>query len=72
MSETPHTDDLASTDALLWSATKAAAALGISTRALWTLSNCGEIPSVKLGSRRLYPVSQLREMIAERLEGGGR
>lgn len=72
MSDTSRTEDIASTDALLWNATKVAAALGISTRALWTYTNTGEIPSVKIGSRRLYPVAALREWIAERLEGGAR
>ena len=69
MSDTPHTDDLASKDALTWSAKKTAAEIGISTRALWSLSVSGEIPSIKLGSRRLYPVDRLREWLAEKMGG---
>ncbi len=38
----------------------AAALLGISERLLWTMTNAGKIPHVRIGARVLYPVSQLR------------
>lgn len=44
--------------------------LGISTRTLWTLTNAGEIPHVRIGRRVLLNVSAVREWIAARTEGG--
>ena len=43
----------------------AAKALGISERFLWSLTDCGEIPHVRLGSVILYPVDVLREWLAK-------
>jgi len=43
----------------------AAQALGIGTRLLWTLTNRGEIPHVRLGAAVLYPVEALRRFLAE-------
>lgn len=43
-------------------------ALGIGRRLLWSLSNTGEIPSVKIGGRRLYPVAALEKYLAEQTE----
>lgn len=39
---------------------EAAQMLGISERLLWTWTNSGEIPHVRIGTRVLYPVAQLR------------
>jgi excisionase family DNA binding protein len=39
---------------------EAAAMLGISERLLWTWTNAGTIPHVRIGTRVLYPVEQLR------------
>ncbi|MFA6044469.1 MAG: helix-turn-helix domain-containing protein [Phycisphaerales bacterium] len=39
---------------------EAAAMLGISERLLWTWTKSGLIPHVRIGSRVLYPVEQLR------------
>ena len=42
---------------------QAAMALGISERLLWSLTNRGEIPHVRLGKAVVYPVTQLREWL---------
>ena len=42
---------------------KAAQALGISERLLWSKTNTGEIPSRRVGRRVLYPVHLLRERL---------
>ena len=39
---------------------EAAAMLGISERLLWTWTKSGMIPHVRIGTRVLYPVEQLR------------
>lgn len=39
---------------------EAARLLGVSERLLWTWTNAGEIPHVRLGTRVLYPIEQLR------------
>lgn len=38
--------------------------LGISERLLWTWTNAGVIPHVRIGTRVLYPVDQLREWLS--------
>lgn len=48
---------------------EAAQMLGISERLLWTLTNAGEVPHVRLGARVLYPVKALNEWIEERTSG---
>ena len=53
------------------SAAEAAAALGISERALWTRTNSGEVPHVRIGSRILYPVRELEQWLAAQTQGGG-
>ena len=42
---------------------EAASALGISERLLWSITNRGEIPHVKLGRVTLYPVDVLRDWL---------
>jgi len=44
--------------------------LGISERLLWSLTNRGEIPHLKLGRATLYPVDQLQEWLRERAKKG--
>jgi len=44
---------------------EAARALGISDRLLWTKTNMGEIPHVRIGKRVLYPVAELQLWLAE-------
>lgn len=43
----------------------AALALGIGERLLWSLTNQGIIPHLKLGKATLYPVDLLRDWLAE-------
>lgn len=45
---------------------EAAAMLGISERLLWTWTNAKTIPHVRIGTRVLYPVAQLRSWLEER------
>jgi excisionase family DNA binding protein len=47
---------------------EAAAALSISTRTLWTLTNRGELQCVRIGRSVRYKISTLREF-AERKGG---
>jgi predicted DNA-binding transcriptional regulator AlpA len=44
----------------------AARMLGVSPRSIWTMAACGELPSVRIGQRKLYAVETLRRWIAER------
>jgi len=44
---------------------EAAKALGIGERLLWSKTNAGEIPHVRIGSRVVYPVDALREWMRE-------
>ena len=48
----------------------AAKALGISERLLWSKTNCGEIPHVRIGKRVLYPVGSLKEWLADKVKTG--
>lgn len=48
----------------------AAKALGIGERLLWSMTNRGEIPHVKLGKAVLYPIAELERWLSERAEGG--
>ncbi len=49
---------------------EAAAALGLSLRTLWLLTNTGEVPSFKVGTCRLYSVAALTAWAMRRSEGG--
>ena len=46
-------------------AKEAAALLGVSQRLLWSLTNAGQVPHVRLGRRVLYPVDELRKWLSE-------
>ena len=50
----------------------AAKALGIGERLLWSKTNCGEIPHVRIGRAVVYPVDLLREYLAEQAKGARR
>ena len=50
---------------LLISATMAAKTLGISPRSLWTQTQSGTIPHVRLGRRVMYTHNSLHEAAAE-------
>lgn len=47
---------------------EAAAMLGISERLLWTRTNAGEIPHVRIGSRVLYPVDELKQWLSDQTQ----
>jgi excisionase family DNA binding protein len=50
---------------------EAAKALDIGVRLLWSLTNRGEIPHVRLGRRIVYPISALEAWLAEKARGKG-
>jgi len=50
----------------------AARALGISERLLWTWTNTGRIPCVRIGRAVTYPVDGLKDWLAQRAKRGGR
>jgi len=56
---------------LALNAREAAAALSISARSLWLLTNQRAIPHVRLGGRIVYPIDLLRTWLAENAAGGG-
>ena len=43
----------------------AARALGVGERMLWSLTNAGRIPHVKIGRATLYPIRALEQWLAE-------
>lgn len=51
---------------------EAAKAIGIGERLLWSMTNRGEIPHVRVGRAILYPVDLLRDWLAQRAKGGNR
>jgi excisionase family DNA binding protein len=44
---------------------QAAKALGIGERLLWSMTNNGQIPHVRLGRAIVYPVDELKSWLAE-------
>jgi excisionase family DNA binding protein len=51
------------------SRSEAASMLGISERLLWTWTKSGMIPHVRIGTRVLYPVEQLRIWLNKQANG---
>ncbi|HRR86053.1 MAG TPA: helix-turn-helix domain-containing protein [Phycisphaerae bacterium] len=51
---------------------EAAKALGIGERLLWSMTNQGLIPHLRLGKAIVYPVAELERWLAERAAKGGR
>ncbi|MCH8805196.1 MAG: helix-turn-helix domain-containing protein [Planctomycetes bacterium] len=47
---------------------EAAKAIGISERLLWSLTNAGEIPHVRIGRAVVYPIPALEEWLKKRLD----
>ena len=47
-----------------------AKALGVGERMLWSMTNRGKIPHLRLGRRVLYPVRELEQWLSERAKGG--
>jgi excisionase family DNA binding protein len=56
---------------LLVKAGEAARLLGISARLLWTLTNRGEIPCVRLGCAVRYRVETLQRLVGRRESKAG-
>ncbi len=56
--------------ALLLTAKQTAAALAISERKLWSLTNSGEIAHVRIGRSVRYPISGLQRWIESQTQGG--
>lgn len=56
--------------ALLIDERAAAIALGISARTLWGLAAANQIPCLRIGRRKLYSISSLREFIRQRESAG--
>ena len=67
---TPLQNDESAFPVLSLRPTKAAKALDISERLLWSKTNAGEIPCVRIGSAVLYPVDLLREYLNRQAKGG--
>lgn len=57
-------------DELLVSAANAAGLLSICPRTLWTLTNEGKVPHVRIGRRVMYSRTALRKWIQTRMTGG--
>lgn len=56
---------------LLINATQAAKTMGISPRSLWTLTQAGTIPHVRLGRRVMYSLQCLHEAVNKNTVVGG-
>ena len=54
------------TQALLVDERTAAVMLGVAPRTVWSMAASGELPSVRIGRRKLYAIETLRRFIAER------
>lgn len=50
---------------------EAARLLGISQRTLWGLADAGKVRAVKIGTRKLYPVSELQRYLQAQLDAQG-
>ena len=55
---------------LLIDARTASRILGLSPRTLWSLTNCGTIPCVRIGRAVRYSVDDLRRWIEAQKKGG--
>ena len=51
---------------LLLRPAEAARFLAISPRKLWELTNCREVPAIRIGRALRYPTDELRAWVAER------
>lgn len=61
----PVCDGAGVTDPLLLTSREAAKVLAVSERTLWTLTNTGEIPCVRMNRSKRYSVSALQAWVAE-------
>jgi excisionase family DNA binding protein len=64
-SEFPSSSAKQAATPLAVSRREAAVMLGISERLLWTWTQAGTIPHVRIGTRVLYPVEQLRQWLSK-------
>jgi excisionase family DNA binding protein len=55
---------------LLLTVAEAAKALAVSTRTIWSLTNRGELPAVRIGRAVRYEIGDLRAWIDRRKSGG--
>jgi excisionase family DNA binding protein len=69
---TPTTPDGSLSLSLAVGRRDAARALGISERLLWSWTNQGRIPHVRIGHRVLYPRADLERWLSEQSAKGGR
>ena len=69
MHESRHTEH-AQEQPVLIDAAKTAMMLSISPRTLWTMTNDGEVPHVRIGRRVLYPLEGLRRFVEASTQGG--
>jgi predicted DNA-binding transcriptional regulator AlpA len=69
VSDSPFTTPPATPAPLALRPKQAAAALGISPRKLWELTNIGAVPHVRLGRAIVYPVSLLERWLSEQAAG---
>ena len=51
---------------MAYSVTEAAAALGVSKTLIYQMIRRGELPSVKIGARRVVPVAAIHELLGQR------
>ncbi len=51
---------------------EAARALGIGERLLWSKTNAGEIPHLRIGRAIVYPVGMLQDWLAEQAAKSGK
>ncbi|MBW7905312.1 MAG: helix-turn-helix domain-containing protein [Phycisphaerae bacterium] len=71
-SAAPASDDASAPPRLALRPKDAAKALGVGERLLWSMTNRGEIPHIKLGKCVLYPVAELERWLSEQAAGGSR
>ena len=69
---TPPPDAMQTAPQLALRPREAAAALGISERLLWSMTNRGEVPHMRIGRAVVYPIEVLREWMREQAEKGTR
>ncbi len=67
-----QSDARATADRLLIDRIEAARLLSVSPSTVDNMRRRGDLPSVKIGTRRLFRVADLERLIAARLEGGER
>ncbi len=65
------TDEENATPQLALRPKDATKALGIGSRLLWSMTNRGEIPHVRLGRAVVYPVDELRRWLSEQAQKKG-